>query len=104
MGWFFDEWVYGVGIPEYSFKSNSSVTGDSRFKVTCSVKQSGVKPDFKMLIPLTVYFADDKYINLRVWVDKPECEIELPVMPYEPKKIIFNSYDAVLCKVKYERW
>ena len=101
MTWFFKQWVYGTAIPEYDFSSKSSANLDGSYKVICHVKQKNVPSDFKMLVPLTVLFDDDKYIHLRVWVDQPEKDIELPALPYKPKKIIFNSYDAVMCDVKY---
>ena len=53
-------------------------------------------------VPITVLFEDDRYIHLKIWVEKPEADIELPILPFEPKKIIFNTFDAVLCKVDYK--
>ncbi len=55
-----------------------------------------------MQVPITVLFPDDMYIHLKLWIDQPEMTIDLPALPYEPKKIIFNTYDAVLCEVDYE--
>jgi hypothetical protein len=101
MGWFFDQWVYGTEIPRYTFHSEWSKTLDEKYRVTCHVRQDKVPEGFKMLVPLTVLFDDEKYIHFKVWVDKPETEIELPPLPYKPKKIIFNTYDAVLCGVEY---
>jgi len=53
-------------------------------------------------VPITVLLDDDNYIDLKFWVDQPELEIDLPILPLEPKQIIFNTYDAVLCKVDYK--
>jgi len=39
-----------------------------------------------------------RYIHMKIWVDKPETVAELPLLPYKPKKIIFNTYDAVLAR------
>ena len=102
MTWFFDQWVYGTAIPEYEFAYESKQTADGKYAVVCGVKQKKVPADFKMLVPITVLFEDDRYIHLKIWVDKPEADIELPLLPFKPKKIVFNTFDAVLCKVKYK--
>lgn len=98
MNWFFEQWVYGVDIPEYRFSYEYEKTAEGRYKVICHVKQKDVSDGFRMIVPLTVLFDNDRYIHLRVWVDKPENIIDLPMLPYKPEKIIFNTYSAVLCK------
>jgi aminopeptidase N len=103
MGWFFNQYVYGTDIPEYKFSSDWQEDSSSgKFKVTCHIVQEKVPDDFQMMVPLTVFFKDDKYVHLKVWVDQPEMDVDLPLLPYKPEKIIFNTYDAVLCKVKYQ--
>ncbi|MEE9553955.1 MAG: M1 family aminopeptidase [candidate division Zixibacteria bacterium] len=102
MTWFFDQWVYGTAIPEYKFAYKSERTVDGKYAVVCYVNQKKVPDNFKMLVPITVIFDDDRYIHLKIWVDKPEADIELPLLPFKPKKIIFNTFDAVLCKVDYK--
>jgi len=98
MSWFFNQWVYGTDIPKYRFSFNAEKTREGKYKVKCCVQQSDVPDNFKMIVPLTVIFDDDRYIHFKIWVDKPEEIIELPLLPYEPKKIIFNTYDAVLAR------
>ncbi|MCP4583914.1 MAG: M1 family metallopeptidase [candidate division Zixibacteria bacterium] len=98
MTWFFDQWVYGTYIPKYSFKYETEETEDGKYKVSCLVKQKDVPGDFKMLVPIAVLFDEDRYIHLKIWVDKPETVIDLPLLPYEPKDVVFNTYDAVLCR------
>lgn len=101
MSWFFDQWVYGTAIPEYKFSYNSEETDDGKYQVVCHVEQDKVPEDFQMMVPITVLFGDDGYIHLKLWIDQPEMDIDLPLLPFEPKKIIFNTHDAVLCKVRY---
>ena len=101
MTWFFDQWVYGTATPEYLVKNGYNKTADGKFQLSCHIKQSGVPDNFQMVVPLTVFFSDDKYIHFTVLVDQPEIDVDLPLLPYEPKEIRFNTYDAVLCKVEY---
>lgn len=101
MSWFFDQWVYGTAIPEYKFSYNSEETDDGKYQVVCHVEQDKVPEDFQMMVPITVLFEDDRYVHLKIWIDQPEADIDLPPLPLEPEKIVFNTYDAVLCKVRY---
>jgi hypothetical protein len=102
MGWFFDQWVYGTEIPKYIFSSKWEKTLDGKYDVICHVKQEDVADGFQMIVPITVLFDDEKYVHLKILVDQPESDIELPLLPYKPKKIIFNTFDAVLCEVTYK--
>ena len=98
MSWFFNQWVYGIDIPKYSFSFEATKNDDKKYKVKCFVKQKDVPDDFKMIVPLTVIFDSDRYIHMRIWVTGPETVADLPLLPYKPKKIVFNSFDAVLAR------
>lgn len=98
MSWFFDQWVYGTYIPGYTFSFKANKTEENKYKVEYTVKQSEVPVDFKMIVPITILFDEGRYIHMKIWVDKPETVAELPLLPYKPKKIIFNTYDAVLAR------
>ena len=63
-----------------------------------AVIQEKVSDNFKMLVPITVLFDGDRYIHLKIWVEGPETVVDLPLLPLEPKDIVFNTYDAVLCR------
>jgi len=99
MTWFFDQWVYGTAIPEYEFSYDITPIDGGKFGAVCHIKQKKVPEDFGMMVPLTVLFDDDRYVDLQLWIDQPQTDIELPKLPLKPKKLIFNAYDAVLCKV-----
>jgi len=102
MTWFFDQWVYGTEIPEYEFGYKAEQTNEGKYSVICKVKQKKVPENFQMIVPITILFGDDRYIHLKISVDEPEAEIALPLLPFKPEKIIFNIFDAVLCKVDYK--
>ncbi len=102
MGWFFEEWVYGTRIPKYEFSYTSSMNPDNKYVVSCEINQSDVPGDFKMIVPVTLLFQEDKYIHMRVWVTRNNEQIDLPPVPYKPEKVIFNTYNAVLCDVDYK--
>jgi hypothetical protein len=101
MDWFFDQWVYGVDIPTYVFSYSTQNVGD-KYVVTCEVAQENVPEDFKMWVPVLVDFGRDTYAVLRLWVDKPHNEYQLPKAPLEPRQVILNPFHAALCEVKYK--
>lgn len=100
MAWFFDQWVYGIDIPTYRFVYDTRETSGGKYEVICHVRQEDVPDNFQMMVPVTVIFDSGQYAHLKLWVDKPENEIKLPPLPLKPKSIDFNTYDAVLCRIK----
>ncbi|MEE9553957.1 MAG: M1 family aminopeptidase [candidate division Zixibacteria bacterium] len=102
MDWFFDQWVYGTAIPQYTFNYEIENVNDSTYAIIFHVEQTNVPDNFAMLVPITVLAKDGRFVNLKAWIDQPENNIDLPNLPFKPKKIIFNTFDAVLCKVDYK--
>ena len=62
--------------------------------------QSGVSPDFKMLVPIYLEFADGKIIRLgAVHMTGPKTEeqtVNLPNLPGQVKRVSINYYYDVL--------
>lgn len=104
MEWFFQQWVYGTDIPTYKFAYKSEETPEGKYKVMCQVEQLDVPDDFQMIVPLHIEFSEGRYYKLRILVKGPLSEMQLPLMPYKPKKIVFNDLESVLCKVKNVKW
>jgi len=100
MDWFFDQWVYGVDIPTYKFSYSTKPTVDGKYVVTCEVDQENVPEDFKMWVPVLLDFGMNQHAILRLWVDKPHNEYQLPKAPLQPRDVILNPAHAVLCEVK----
>ncbi|MGB8657108.1 MAG: M1 family aminopeptidase [Candidatus Zixiibacteriota bacterium] len=100
MGWFFDEWIYGVEIPTYKFSYTTEKTPEGKYLVSCQVAQENVSKDFKMWVPVLLDFGSDQYAVVRVWIDKPQNTFQLPPAPLPPKQVTLNPFQAVLCEVK----
>jgi hypothetical protein len=49
LDWFFNEWVYGTEIPSYRFEYQLGPDGST---LSGRITQSGVGPQFKMLVPI----------------------------------------------------
>jgi hypothetical protein len=104
MGWFFDQWVYGTAIPTYAVASHIEPADGGQFRVRLRVEQHGVPDSFLMYVPVTVDMGKDRVARVRVKITGPKTELELPLMPAEPKAVRFNDFEGVLADVKEVRW
>lgn len=104
MSWFFDQWVYGTGIPKYIFSHKTERTAEGKFRVRCRVRQEQVPGDFQMFVPIHVDFGENRYVAMRALVKGPLCEFELPLLPLEPQSITFNPLESVLCEMDEVPW
>ena len=101
MDWFFDQWVYGVDVPTYRPDLDVSPRRDAAmpFVVHGTVRQEDVPPGFRMAAPIRLEFRDHDPILRRIWVDREEVAVEIPV-PAEPERIEFNYRHGVLARVR----
>jgi hypothetical protein len=104
LGWFFDEWVYGTAIPTYRVAYRAEPVAGGKWRVRLRVRQENVPDDFRMLVPYSIDFGDNRSARLRVDVRGPVTEVELPLFPLEPKGLRFNELEGVLAEVKMEKW
>jgi hypothetical protein len=104
MGWFFDQFVDGAQIPTYRVAHRTEAAGNGQYKVRLRVRQEDVPDNFLMYVPVTLNLGKDQVARFRVKVAGPLTEIELPLVPAEPKKVTFNDLEGVLADVKTEGW
>jgi peptidase M1-like protein len=104
MGWFFDQWVYRSEIPTYRYAYQVSSVEGGKYRVRLRVRQEQVPDDFQMYVPVTVELGKDSRARARVKIKGPLTELELPLMPSEPKSVRFNDLDGVLAEVKSMGW
>lgn len=98
LAWFFDQYVYDIQIPDYRWKAQVSERADGQYLVTFTIATRDVDADFRMPVPVTILMKDDYHTTTRLWIDAPEKQITLPPLPYEPKRVIFNTFKSVLCE------
>ena len=104
LGWFFNQWVDGTDIPTYRVAYRSDPAEGGQYRVKLRVQQQNVAETFQMYVPVTLDLGDDRVAWLRVKVQGPTSEIDLPLMPAKPKSIRFNDLEGVLAEVKMEDW
>ncbi len=106
MDWFFDQWIRGVGIPQYALLYDVRKTEDGKYLVQGKIKQRvtlgldraempGVY--YKGLGRLTFIFHNGKEFTYPkpIKIEGPETPFALKI-PEEPAEVAFNKYGELL--------
>lgn len=97
LDWFFKQWVYNPGYPEYDVSySYNQRNRTIKFIInqTQDLKKVGL---FKMPIDIQV----DGVMHT-IWVEDKNLVYEIPVSK-RPKLVIFNSGMKIPCKIKFDK-
>ena len=96
MDWFFNDWVYGADLPAYRFGYQTTATADGKTLMTINVTQSGVNPEFKMMVPMYADFGKGwTRLGAAKLVGNSTVEIPIP-LPQAPKRVTLCALDDVL--------
>jgi aminopeptidase N len=90
LDWFFDDWVFGTGIPEYALEYKVESAGEG-FIIQGKIRQSKVPDDFAMPVPL---YADDQFLG-SVNVSDDEGEFSFRIVK-RPEKILIDPKGNIL--------
>jgi hypothetical protein len=58
MDWFFNEYVYGIGEPQYNFHATTEATPDGKTHIKGEFTRSGVPDNWKDAVPLYAHIGD----------------------------------------------
>ncbi|HHN74568.1 MAG TPA: hypothetical protein ENK10_05000 [Acidobacteria bacterium] len=106
MSWFWDQWIRGVGLPEYAFKLSTRQTEDGKYLVEGTVRQRvviGPKNEvlegryFRGAIPVTVFYTDGTREKKPVLVEGELTEVRFKV-DKKPQKVVFNGEGEILAE------
>ncbi|HXE76496.1 MAG TPA: M1 family aminopeptidase [Candidatus Xenobia bacterium] len=101
LDWFFNQWVYGTGIPRYTVKYSITPQG-SGVRLQGIIRQSGVPENFVMPVPIYAY-AGPRAQRLG-WVTVRGAETPFDIeLPMKIDKIGIDEWADVLCTVDYQR-
>ncbi len=90
LDWFFDDWVFGTGVPSYAVEYKVDPAGDA-FIVQGKIKQSNVTEDFAMPVPV---YADEQLLG-SVNVSEDDGEFRFRVSK-KPEKVLIDPQREVL--------
>lgn len=99
LDWFFDEWVYDVGWPEYEYSWYYRQDGDSFmiYLVVDQVQTNG--PVFMMPVDILVRFGTGDSLLSVVWIDEQRERLQLMV-DREPADLVLDPFNWILCKTR----
>ncbi len=99
LDWFFRQYVYGTGIAHYEFHSAVQDAGGGKFKLTGSLKRSGVPANWMDVVPIygQVNGKPSRIGLLRVTQADDPLDITLP---YNPGKVQLNNDEELLAEIK----
>jgi hypothetical protein len=99
MDWFFDQYVYGTALPEYTVTHSFDRRGDG-FVLKLKLSQAGVNDKFVMLVPLYLELADGRVTRLGALTlhgnSSFEQEIPLTGLKDPPRRAMVNYNFDVL--------
>jgi hypothetical protein len=104
MDWFFNQWVDGWQMPTYRVATRIEPAEGGKYRVKLRVLQENVPDSFLMYVPVTVDLGNDRVARLRVKVQGPRTEVDLPLMSAQPKGVRFNDLNGVLAEVQNVSW
>ncbi len=99
MDWFFRQYVYGTDLPSYHFEGQVTQNGDAA-SLHYKIVQSGVSPEFVMMVPIYLELIDGRVMRLGSVMMKgsstADQTIALPKLPGTVKRVLINYYYDVL--------
>ncbi|MBI4167106.1 MAG: hypothetical protein HY508_15380 [Acidobacteria bacterium] len=97
--WFFDDWVYGTGIPEYKLSVAVKRSGPKKCSITGKIQQTGVPTEFEMPVPLIARYGRGRSERLG-WVVVDERGGEFRFTSAEKPERVAIDEDSILAVVK----
>jgi hypothetical protein len=99
LDWFFNEYVYGIGLPRYKFEYSFDPINAGKIKMHIRLTQSEVGKDFMMPVPMYLELANGTVLRIGAvnmnGNSTFEQDAELPLQQM-PKRAMINYYYDVL--------
>lgn len=99
MDWFFQQYVYGTGMPQYTLHVALTPTPDGKTSVTGTLERSGVAADWKDAIPMYIH-AEGKVTRVGMISARSATEKLDFVLPMKVDKLTINDNEDLLADVK----
>jgi hypothetical protein len=99
MDWFFNQYVYGTGIPQYSFHVSVEATADGKSHLKGEITRTGVPETWKDVVPLYAHLGE-KALRLGVLSVTHSREPIDVTIPAKIDRVSTNDYEDLLADVK----
>ena len=99
MDWFFNQYVYGTGMPQYSFHVSIEPTSDGKSHIKGVFNRTGVPDDWKDDVPIYAHIGE-KTIRLGTVAVTHATEPLDTIVAAKIDRITINDYEDLLADVK----
>jgi aminopeptidase N len=99
MDWFFNQYVYGTGIPQYSFHVAVEATPDGKTHAKGEITRSGVPDTWKDAVPLYAH-TGERTVRLGILGVTHSSEPIDVTLPGKIDRLSINDYEDMLAEVK----
>jgi peptidase M1-like protein len=99
MDWFFNQYVYGTGIAQYTFHATVEATPDGKSHVKGQITRTGVSGNWREVIPLYAHIGE-KTARLGTIVVKHDAEPIDVTLPIKIDRVSINDNQDLLAEVK----
>ena len=99
MDWFFNQYVYGTGIPQYNFHASVEATPDGKTHIKGELTRLGVPEAWKDAIPLYAHLGD-KTFRLGTLASRHSSEPLDVTLAAKIDRVSINDYEDMLADVK----
>ncbi|MBT3300211.1 MAG: hypothetical protein HN657_01600 [Candidatus Marinimicrobia bacterium] len=100
LNWFFDEWVYKAGYPEFEI----SWTYSNRTKmVSLEIKQiQELKNNSLFKMPVTIMIDNEDIVREEIWIEGTETKIQIP-SEKRPRMVLFDEGQLIPKKITFKK-
>ncbi len=99
MDWFFNQYVYGMGEPQYNFHAALDYTADGKTHFKAELTRTGVPDTWKDSIPLYAHLGD-KTVKMGNILATHATETVDTTIPGKIDRVSINDYEEILGDVK----
>jgi Peptidase family M1 domain len=99
MDWFFNQYVYGMGEPQYTFHATAEATADGKTHIKGEITRAGVPDTWKDAIPLYAHIGD-KTVKMGLISATRASEPFDFAIPGKIDRVSINDYEDLLAEVK----
>ena len=99
LDWFFNQYVYGTGIPHYQFFYHVQDAGGGKWKVSGEVDRTGVPDNWKNILPVYMHSRGkvERLGFLRLAAKMVPFQFTLP---FKPDKLSVNDNEDILAEIE----
>lgn len=99
MDWFFNQYVYGVGIPQYTLHYALTPMPDGKMELKGKLTRSGVPDNWKDAVPLYAHVGDKMFRIGFIGATQPDTPFNT-ILPVRVDKFTLNDMEDMLADVK----